>query len=406
MKKNVLIVIHSLGCGGAEKSLVSLLSFLPADKWNIDLLVADRRGMFVKEIPDYVNQITDLYDFENYAAPVSNRRKKICGVRDFFCQVKWQIFSRIPKLNDDLSWGEKRWKLWGRYLPKMKKEYDLAVSYMNGFPNYFVVDKVKASKKILWVHNEFEKLGYNYEFEYGFYKAADRIVTISQACVDSILRVYPEFKEKTVVLENISSPSTINTMAKDVPRDEYMEHQRIKLLSIGRLSEQKRFDLAVKAAKILKERNLDFLWYILGEGELRDELTSLIEEYELKNNVKLIGVKDNPYPYIKACDIFVQTSEYEGKSIVLDEAKILCRPIVVTNYKTVNNSIKNDVNGLIVDINEESIAEGIYNLMISNDKRNSYSMNLESDSDGNESEIEKYISLFEMLMGEKVFTKL
>lgn len=394
----MLIVIHSLGCGGAEKSLISLLSSLPSDKWNVDLLIADRTGIFVKEIPEYVNQITDLYNFENYAAPIANRRKKICGVRDFFYQIKWQIFSRIPGKNDTLTRGEKRWKLWGCHLPEMKKQYDLAVSYMNGFPNYFVINKVKAAKKVLWVHNEFEKLGYDYAFEYPFYKTADRIVTISQACVDSILRIYPEFEDKTIVLENISSPSAINTMAKDVPDDMYMEYQGIKILSVGRLSEQKRFDLAIKAAKILKERKTEFLWYILGEGELRQNLVELIEKYELENNVKLVGIKENPYPYIEACDVFVQTSEYEGKSIVLDEAKILCKPIVVTNYKTVGNSIQNNVNGRIVEINAEAIADGIYDFMCSSDERNRYAANLKSDSCGNEAEIEKYILLFEDLL--------
>lgn len=398
MKKNILVVIHSLGCGGAEKSLVSLLSFLPSDKWNVDLLVADRKGMFVKEIPDYINQITELYDFENYATPIADRRKKICGIRDLCCQVKWQLFSRVPIINKGLSWGEKRWKVWGRYLPKMNKEYDLAISYMNGFPNYFVVDKVKAKRKILWVHNEFEKLGYDYEFEYRFYKAADRIVTISQACVDSIVRVYPEFKEKTIVLENISSSSTINAMAKVEIQDEYMKYQGLKLLSIGRLSNQKRFDLAIEAAKKLKDKNVDFLWYILGEGELRNDLSDLIEKYELKNNVKLVGIKENPYPYIKACDIFVQTSEYEGKSIVLDEAKILCKPIVVTNYKTVVNSIINDINGLVVDIDNKAIADGIYSLLKSSELRNKYIVSLKKSLNSNESEIDKYISLFEEMM--------
>lgn len=398
MKKNVLIVIHSLGCGGAEKSLVSLLSLLPATKWNVDLLIADRRGIFVKEIPGYVNQITDFYEFENYATPISNRRKKVCSVKDFICQIKWQIFSRIPKLDANLQRGEKRWKLWGCHLSTLEKKYDLAISYMNGFPNYFVIDKVHASKKILWVHNEFEKLGYDYEYEYRFYKAADKIVTISQSCVESILRVYPEFEEKTMVLENISSPMAINAMAEAIPQDSYVDYDGLKLLSIGRLSEQKRFDLAIKAANILKQRNVDFLWYILGEGELRQYLSNLIEEYGLAKNVKLVGIKENPYPYIMVCDIFVQTSEYEGKSIVLDEAKILCKPIVVTNYKTVNNSIQNNVNGLVVEISEIAIADGIINLAANDVLKAKFIKKLEENSNGNEDEIFKYISLFDEMI--------
>ncbi|MBQ7976535.1 MAG: glycosyltransferase [Clostridia bacterium] len=397
MKNNVLIVIHSLGCGGAEKSLVSLLKFLPQDKWNIDLLIGDQYGVFLNEIPDYVNIIKDNYAFENFSAPISRRRKRILSLNNLFCTFKWQFFSS-SKLKKGVNKGELRWKLWGRYLPKLKGEYDLAVSYMNGYPNYYVIDKVDAKKKILWVHNEFEKMGYDYDFERPFYEQADKIVTISQACVDSILRVYPEFKDKTVVLENISSQTAINAMAEEVIDDEFFEYKALKILSVGRLNNQKGFDIAIKAAKILKEKGLDFLWYILGEGELRADLTNLIDENNLNDNVKLVGIKPNPYPYIKACDIFVQSSRFEGKSIVLDEAKILCKPCVVTNYVTAHNSIENGISGTIVEIDKKSLAEGIATLWMNEDERKKYIDYLNLHPTGNESEIEKYISLFEELL--------
>lgn len=393
--KNVLIVIHSLGCGGAEKSLVSFLKFLPKDKWNIDLLIADQYGVFMKEIPAYVNIIKDNYAFENYAAPLQRRRKKVCSLNDFICQLKWQIMAPFMK---GMMRGELRWKLWGKCLPRLKGEYDLAVSYMNGYPNYYVIDKVNAKKKVLWVHNEFEKMGYDYNFERPFYEKADRIVTISQACVDSILNVYPEFKDKTIVLENISSPTAIYAMADEEICDDYFSYQGLKLLSVGRLNQQKGFDIAIKAAKILKDNGKDFLWYILGEGELRESLVALIQEYQLENHVKLAGVKGNPYPYIKNCDVFVQSSLFEGKSIVLDEAKILCKPIIVTNYVTAHNSIENGVNGMIVDIDEKAIAEGIIQLAENDALKAGFIQNLKDNPAGNEAEIEKYISLFEQML--------
>ncbi len=395
--KNVLIVIHSLGCGGAEKSLVSFLSFLPKDKWNIDLLIADKHGVFMKDIPENIN-IIQSYEFENFATPLKLRRKAVCSVGDLFCQLKWQVVSRLSEKKKTMQRGEFRWEMWGKYLPKLKGEYDLAVSYMNGYPNYYVIDKVNAKKKILWVHNEFEKMGYNYNFERPFYEKADKIVTISPSCVDSILRVYPEFKDKTIVLENISSPTAINLMAREEIKDEYFNCNGLKLLSVGRLNKQKGFDYAINAAKILKDNSTEFLWYILGEGELRANLTKLIEENGLKDNVKLVGIKPNPYPYIKACDIFVQPSRFEGKSIVLDEAKILCKPCVVTNYVTAHNSVESGVNGLLVDIDEESIAEGIVKLSSDESLRESFVNYLSENPAGNEDEIEKYIALFEEML--------
>ena len=198
--KNILIVIHALGCGGAEKSLISLMERLPYDEWNIDLIVASPNGLYMDKIPHRVNQITELYDLENYSTELKQRRKKVCGFKDLGCQIKWQIQSRVNG-HKYPHYGENKWAIWGKNLPSLEKHYDLAISYMNGFPNYYVIDKVNADKKVLWIHNEFEKMGYDYDFEAAYYKKADKIVTISQACVDSFARVYPELRNKVVVLE-------------------------------------------------------------------------------------------------------------------------------------------------------------------------------------------------------------
>ena len=203
--KDILIVIHGLGCGGAEKSLISFLKNLNKSDWNIDLISMRKDGVFMKDLPQHVHLIEDDYDLENFATPLKNRRKKISSIRDFFCQINWHIRYLLKKKKHG-NYLEERWALWGKYLPRIKKHYDLAVSYMHGGPNYYVIEKVNADKKILWIHNEFEKIGMDPAFERPFFEKADRIVTISQSCVDSFLRTFPEFKEKMVILENISSP--------------------------------------------------------------------------------------------------------------------------------------------------------------------------------------------------------
>lgn len=163
---------------------------------------------------------------------------------------------------------------------------------------------------------------------------------------------------------------------------------------MGRLNVQKGFDIAIEAAKIVRDRGIDFVWYILGEGELRNELLGLICRYNLENHIKLVGIKENPYPYITACDLFLQTSRFEGKSIVLDEAKILCKPIIATNYATVGNSINNGVNGLVVDMNAASVAEAIIRLSSDREEMQRYSNELKQEAHGNVDEIQKYMKLF------------
>ena len=391
--KDVLIVCYGMGCGGAEKSLISFLNRLPKDRWNVDLIVANPNGMYMKQIPSTVHFLNNQYELENFATPMSLRRKKVCNGRDLINQASWQIKSRF--LCKNLSWNEKRWELWGKHLPKLKKRYDLAISYMNGPTNYYVIDKVTAKKKILWIHNEFEKLDVNYDYERNYYEKADRVVTISQDCVDSFARVYPDLRKKALVLENISSPETIRNAAKLVPEDDFFQYEGLKIVSIGRLAPQKGYEIAIDAAAKVKKQGIEFVWYILGEGELRAELEGLIKTNELVKEVKLVGIKENPYPYIAGCDIFAQTSRYEGKSIALDEAKILNKPILVTNYATVGASINSGENGLIVSMNGESVAEGLMQLSENQQLRNQLVENLKKEKTGNEEEINKYIQLIE-----------
>ena len=397
--KNILIVSYGMGCGGAEKSLISFLNLLPPHKWNVDLLIANPNGMYMKQIPDTVHLLDNQYELENFATPIKLRRRKVCSVNDLINQIRWQVGSSF--LYKNLSRNEKRWELWGKFLPAPQKKYDLAISYMNGPTNYYVIDKITATKKILWIHNEFKKLDVNYEYEKNYYEKADKIVTISQACVDSFVKVYPELKNKIIVLENISSPETIWSSIRSIPDgDSYFKYEGFKILSIGRLSPQKGYEIAIDAAARLKKMGKNFLWYVLGEGELRAELEELIKKNNLSNHMKLIGIKENPYPYIAYCDVFAQTSHYEGKSIALDEAKILHKPILVTNYATVGASIINEVNGLVVDLNGKSVAEGLFRLMNDKDLRNKLIRHLEEEKSGNEEEIDKYLNLIKECLNE------
>jgi glycosyltransferase involved in cell wall biosynthesis len=162
------------------------------------------------------------------------------------------------------------------------------------------------------------------------------------------------YKEINQVLENLS---------KEFYPKEYCKKDEFKLVSVGRLHEIKGYDMAINAAYILKKENINFKWYVVGEGTEREKLEKLIEKQGLENNFFLIGLRENPYPYIANANCLVQPSRFEGKSVVLDEAKILNVPILVTNYNTAKDQIDHLKNGIIVDMNAESIAEGIMELL-------------------------------------------
>jgi glycosyltransferase involved in cell wall biosynthesis len=169
----------------------------------------------------------------------------------------------------------------------------------------------------------------------------------------------------------------------------------LKIVSIGRLENQKGYDFAVDALKIVKQKGFNFHWIILGEGVEKPKLVQLIAKNDLVENVTFVGIKENHYPYVKYADIFMQTSRFEGKSIAIDEAKIVGKPILVTNFSTVNDQITHKETGYITEMNPQSIAEGVIELLQNENLRKQLSENLSKLTLGTESEIEK---IYELLL--------
>ena len=393
--KRILIVIQDMESGGGQKSLLSFLKCLEnsgkVEQYQIDLIVAKPTGIFYTQIPSSIHLCSTPKELMWLGSPLGDRvLKNSFSIKGLCGKAKWIIGKRIKLFSSDLNEEQKLWTCWKKLIPQNKNRYDIAISYMNGFPNYYVMDKVCAQKKVLWIHNEYQKLRYNVEFDRPYYESCDRIITISQKCLESFVEVFPTLKNKISILENITIKKDILNLGNDGVAVEFEEQNRVKLLSVGRLGAQKGFDLAIKSAKVLKDRGVDFIWIILGEGPDRKKLQEQIDADEINNNVKLIGIRSNPYVYIKKCDIFVQTSRFEGKSIVLDEAKIFCKPIVVTNYPTVGDSIVDGQNGLIVEMDECSIADGIQRLLENTILAESFVSELRK-AEGNEKELNRYI---------------
>lgn len=394
----ILVVMHGIDGGGAEKSLVSFLTTLDmryGSDIDVDLLLFKPEGLFLNQIPKNCNRLTEPKEvFAMSYSPLKKMFWSKISLKGLMGKTAHYI-SRIKKNDSQLSDIQAMWSHWKPYIPSVKGHYDVAISYMHGVTNYFVIDKCDADKKYLYIHHEYEKMNENAQFDYSYFKKADAIITVSSKCIQSIVNVHPELKDKVVCIENIHSAALIRKMATEgITREFENKDNCIKIVSIGRITDVKRFDRAVEAAKILKDRGIDFIWVLLGRGNLENELKKLVKSLGLEKEFILIGVKANPYPYINNADIFVQTSDNEGKSMVIDEAKILEKPIVVTNYMTVRDVIRDGENGVVADFTPESVAEKI--MMIINDSslKDRIISNLKHETIGNENEIEKYISLW------------
>lgn len=400
-KKSVLIVIPSMELGGAQKSLVSFLKGLQAqgyDKdYDIDLLIAKPAGLFMDQLPAFARRLTPPAELLWLGTPRGDALLAHSpSLRGRLGKARWILSNRqrltAKRLNDD----QRLWRNWKALLRPLPGHYDVAIAYMNGFPNYYVIDKVRAKRKILWIHNEYEKLGYDASFDRPYYEAADGVVTISDVCRESFLRVFPGLSSKVSVLANITLAAEIRSKGALAEAPEFEQADGVKILSVGRVCVQKQFELAVRAAAALKQRGLRFLWLIVGEGSESNRLEAEIRANALEACFRIIGLRSNPYSYMARCDVFVQTSRFEGKSIVLDEAKLFGKPIVITDYPSAPDAITNGENGLICPMDAEKLAAAIERAALDTALRQRFADALAKES-GNDRELARYVSI--MLQG-------
>lgn len=390
--KKILFVMLSLYNGGAEKSLVNLLNELPADKYEIDLLLFRREGTFLCQVPNWVNVLE----------PIKSLQNKYGSLCQLGFSALWKIVVDLYSRIFTKSRSEKRGYRWNKFfgpsIEKLPGHYDIAIAYSSGEIMYFVDEKVDADKKVVWIHNDYKTANYSKKYDYEHLKNMNAVVTISKECADVLNVEFPDFVNKTYMIENITSSEVIRRRALEFfPKEFNKDREEQIILSIGRLDYQKGFDFAIEAAAVLKAKGIKFKWFIIGSGALEKDLKKLIKSNQLEDYVILLGIRENPYPYILNCDLIVQSSRYEGKSVVLDEAKILSKPIVVTNYPTVKDQISDKKEGIIVDMTPQAIANGIEVMMKNDDLRDAIHNYLASREYGNQQEVQKYISLIDNL---------
>ncbi|WP_216829036.1 glycosyltransferase [Alkalihalobacterium elongatum] len=389
MKQNLLFVMPSLSAGGGEKSLVNLLSQIDYNLYNVELLLFNKEGLFLNMLPQEVKIIDLPIQYEIFSKGLFQSIKSFFKRGEIslaFYRIMFTLKNRLIK--DKKNAEQHTWQYLNKYFKTIEKEYDVAIGYLEKASIYFVIDRVSSQKKIGWIHTNYTNSGMDKEIDYPYFKKLDYIITVSEECANSIKGTFPGFNDKVKVIYNILSTTTIESLSNK-NEEIKMDTNFINVVTMGRLSYEKGIDIAVKACDILVKKGYDIRWYVLGEGKEREKLESLISKKKLESHFFLLGLKENPYPYIKNADIYVQPSRYEGKSIAVDEAKILKKPIVVTNFSTAKDQITSNVNGLIKELNEFELAQGIEFLIENEENKNSLIENLHKEQLGTEVEIEK-----------------
>lgn len=384
MKKKVLFVIPSLDAGGAEKSLVNLLNTFDYSKYSVDLVLFHQQGTFLPLLPKEVTllQLNSNYTIftNDLAGSVMVFLKKL---RFDLASHRVLFFLKNRFMKNKAYAEQKSWKNKSASINTLPNEYDAAIGYLEKSSLYFVVDKVKANQKIGWIHTNYSNSGMQADFDLHYFKKLQALIAVSPDCATDLQINFPLIVPKIKVINNIVSAQTLNRLAAEYKVDV----DKNTLLTLARLSPEKGCDLALEAAKILKDKNINFQWLIIGEGNQREQLEAKIREYHLEDVFLLKGVHQNPYPYLLAAQIYVQPSRYEGKSMAIEEAKIFKKPIIVTNYPTVNDQIEANVTGIIAAINPEALAQSIADLLNNRGMQEQLTTNLAAMSFSNEYEI-------------------
>lgn len=363
MKKKLLFVTGSLGEGGAEKSLVSLLRHLDFERFNVDLFAFKPEGLTASMIPEQVRVLELPDDYRRFCLPLA---KSVLAflLRGRFglarARLQYSVcLRRTPFQNINEQYA---WKYLARSLPRSSASYDAVIAYLEKTPCYYAIDKTDACRKILYLHTDYQKLGADPAVDAKYYAAADYVVAVSPVCAAGLKDAFPSLAEKIKVVENIIDASEIRRLAGEGSADE-CEPEGTALITVGRLSHEKGIDTAVETCSMLIVDGFPVKWYHIGSGEKEGEIRRLIREKGLDNTFVLLGAKANPYPYVACCDIYVQPSRYEGKSLAIEEAKALSRPVVATSFSTVASQVRDGYDGLVAGTSARSLADTIERLL-------------------------------------------
>lgn len=365
--KSILIVMHAMELGGAERALLGMLENIDYTQYSVDLFLLRHEGELLKYIPEEVNVLPENSSYSCMAVPIQNVLKKgkinIAYHRWLGKRAAQKRVNELGLPADNDVALEYSHKYTVDVMPMISdKEYDLVISYLT--PHYYAAQKTNGKKKIAWIHTDYSKVSVDKESQLVMWNQYDHIVSISDAVSETFLSVFPELKEKVIVIENIMPEKLIAKQADEFPVDNEMPNDgRIKLLSIGRFSYAKNFDQIPDICDRILKQGLDVVWYIIGYGGDEQLINDKIKEYKMENHVIILGRKVNPYPYIKACDYYVQPSRYEGNSVSVHEAQLLKKPVIITNYATAKDQITGGLDGFIVPMDNEGCAEGIVRIV-------------------------------------------
>lgn len=399
MKKKILFIGITMNCAGSEKSFLSFVNTLDLNKFEVDLLLAKKEGLFLDSVPKEVNVIEMGHFGEIFKLSSKNAFSLIFNT--YIKKNPFYAFDILPYFIKLLLFKSKRpriaTKMWLHLMNKMshvEKEYDIAVAYWGDRTMFYMIDKVNAKQKITWLHFDYSFPKRDNDIYLPYFEKCDKIVNVSTVVDEALKKELPSLTEKCLVIENINNPSLIEKMATE--GDTFSDtFKGTRILTVGRIADQKGYDLAIPALKRLLDEGYNVKWYVIGsaDDDYGDYIKSLVKENKVENSFVFLGTTPNPYRYLADCHIYAQPSRYEGKPIAVEEAKIMKKPILAARYLSAEEQLMSGKLGTLCDISTQEIYSGLKSLLDNPQICEKYVKELSKKDFSNQNEIEKFYSI-------------
>lgn len=413
MRKKILFVINTMGRAGAETALLELLKHLDSPEYDISLYVIMGQGEMIGKLPPCAKLLNPGFNPHS----VLSRQGK-WGLMKTVCRAFFRNggqMNKIRSIGKSFSSMRRRgkvqtekllWRMLSEGSRRFEEQFDLAVAWLEGASAYYVAEHVKAARKCAFIHIDYESAGYTREMDQNCWDSFEKIFMVSREVKEHFLAVYPEYADKAEIFHNLVDQEGIRRQS--MVRGGFSDgregvfngmggasdgYEGKRLLTVGRLTYQKAYDIAIDAMKILKDRGCKARWYVLGEGDQRKALEKKIAALHLEEDFVLLGAVENPYPYYVQADIYVHATRFEGKSIAIQEAQTLGCAVIASDCNGNREQIEDGVDGILCQLTPEGIAESIETLLQNEELRNKLGKAAERKNMAQEQELQKLLAL-------------
>lgn len=395
----ILFAVYDMHAGGVEKSLLDLLEVLSnIPEVELTLMLLQLKGEYLDRVPSGVKiqriVLPDNILYELTESTPTAIKECLCKRKFITAGIIGMDYLRNRK-SEQQTVLQNNYHRWRSKIKVLLDEYDIAIDYqgMGVFTTYYVAKFVNSKIKLSWIHNDINFMEGDLNWQEEIYKSFDKVYCVSKKAAEGVVKRMPFCKNKLDIFHNI------------IPKEQIIERSNepcetisgdFKIVSIGRISYQKGYDVAVQAMKELLSRGFKFDYYIIGDGETRKSLERQIKELSIESVVHLLGFQSNPYKYLRQCDLYFQPSRFEGFCIALGEAKVLHLPIITTDFYGADEQIENGITGLIIPFDQKAMVTALEEMMQNTCLRKRIVEQLEATDMYNENDCHKLFDLLDM----------